>query len=73
MERRQTEAPHDPLDLARRVWAEREGATSAEYGLLIALIALAVISGASLLGPAISSHMFTAGHEIDSAMTSGLN
>ncbi len=39
-------------------WADEEGATAIEYGLLAALIALAITAGATDLGKALSK-MFT--------------
>lgn len=37
-------------NFARQFWADEEGATAIEYGLLAALIAVAIIAGATLLG-----------------------
>lgn len=34
----------------KRFWADEEGVTAIEYGLLAALIAVAIIVGAQLLG-----------------------
>lgn len=55
-------------DLLRRIWRERDGATAAEYSLLIALIALAIIGGASVLGPAIGNQIGATGSTIKAEM-----
>lgn len=39
---------------AGRFWKDQDGATAIEYGLIAALVAVAVITGASLLGVNIS-------------------
>ncbi|MBI2863995.1 MAG: Flp family type IVb pilin [Chloroflexi bacterium] len=47
------------LELVKRLVIEEEGADATEYALLAALIAIAIIGGATLLGTNIGS-MFTA-------------
>ena len=47
------------MELVRRLVIEEEGADATEYALLAALIAIAIIGGASLLGTNIGA-MFTA-------------
>jgi pilus assembly protein Flp/PilA len=54
--------------IIRRIWQERDGATAAEYSLLIALIALAIIGGASALGSAIDSGIGATGSTIRAEM-----
>ena len=39
-------------------WADEEGATAIEYGLLASLIALAIVTGATALGGALDA-LFT--------------
>lgn len=41
--------------LVRRFWRDEEGADATEYALLAALIAVAIITGASMLGTSIGS------------------
>lgn len=43
----------------KKFWQEEEGVTAIEYGLLAALIALALVVGAGLLGTSLND-MFTA-------------
>ena len=38
------------VQLIKKFWKEEEGVTAIEYGLIAALIAVAIIAGASLLG-----------------------
>lgn len=38
------------IALARQFWADEEGATAVEYGLLAALIAVAIIVGVNTTG-----------------------
>ncbi len=47
------------MELVKRLVIEEEGADATEYALLAALIAIAIIGGASLLGTNIGA-MFTA-------------
>ncbi len=46
------------MRLARRFWMEEDGADATEYALLAALIAVAIVTGASSLGTNIGS-LFT--------------
>jgi pilus assembly protein Flp/PilA len=52
------------IHLTRRVRNE-EGAVATEYGLLLVLIALAIIAGATLLGAAINGLFTDAATELD--------
>ncbi len=38
------------INLLRRIWADDEGQDLAEYGLLTALIAVAVVGGVTIFG-----------------------
>jgi len=38
------------INFAQQFWADEEGATAIEYGLLAALIAVVIITGVSLVG-----------------------
>jgi pilus assembly protein Flp/PilA len=51
------------IDIPRR----EEGATAAEYALLIALIAVAIIAGARFLGSAINTRLSDVGTTITTA------
>jgi len=42
------------MNLLKRLWSEEEGQGMTEYGLIIALVALAVIGALGLLGPKIA-------------------
>ena len=46
---------------------DENGATAIEYGLIAALISLALIAGAKVLGPAINSTFNTAGTTMNGA------
>jgi pilus assembly protein Flp/PilA len=38
------------LEFAKRFWRDRSGATAIEYGLLVALISIVIITAVSTLG-----------------------
>lgn len=38
------------INFARQFWADEDGATAIEYGLLAALIAVVIIAGVSAIG-----------------------
>lgn len=40
---------------ARRLWRDEDGASAIEYGLLVGLIAIAIVSGVTALGGATSN------------------
>jgi pilus assembly protein Flp/PilA len=44
---------------------DEEGASAIEYGLLVGLIALAIVAGATLLGTSISNMFTRAATELD--------
>jgi pilus assembly protein Flp/PilA len=39
----------------KKMIADRKGATAIEYGLIAALVAVAIVGGLSLLGPALNT------------------
>jgi pilus assembly protein Flp/PilA len=43
------------LALTRKLWNDESGATAVEYGLMVALIAVAIIAAVTLLGDSIST------------------
>ncbi len=47
------------MTLIRRFWMEEEGADATEYALLAALIAVAIIGGATTLGGGINNLFMT--------------
>ncbi len=49
-----------------RFFKDEEGATAAEYALLVALIALAIIGGATLLGTSINTKLSDVGSSVGS-------
>jgi len=42
----------------RKFWKSEEGATAVEYGLIVSLISVAIIAGATLVGGSLDA-MFT--------------
>ena len=55
------------MNLFRKLWSDRRGATAIEYGLMVALIAVAAITALQSLGPEIS----TTFNAVDQGMASG--
>jgi pilus assembly protein Flp/PilA len=49
------------MSILRRFVAEEEGADAVEYALVIALIALAIVAGATFMGGAISNKLSNLG------------
>ncbi|MCL4534623.1 MAG: Flp family type IVb pilin [Bacteroidetes bacterium] len=43
--------------MIKKLWRDEEGATAAEYGLLVALIAAIIIAGATALGQNINTKL----------------
>ncbi|NLU51110.1 MAG: Flp family type IVb pilin [Syntrophomonadaceae bacterium] len=52
--------------LIKRLVAEEEGQGMAEYGLILALIAIVVIAGLTFLGPKIRNIFTSAGNSLNS-------
>ena len=52
------------MELITRFFAEQEGADAVEYALVIALIALAIVAGATTMGGAISNKLSTIGNSV---------
>jgi len=46
------------MEKIKKFFKDEEGATAVEYGLIVALIAVAIIAGATLFGSALGS-LFT--------------
>ena len=57
------------MKLFRDLLANEEGATAIEYGLIAALIALAIIAGAGALGNALSTKFNNISTKLNSAGT----
>ncbi|MBI4498693.1 MAG: Flp family type IVb pilin [Chloroflexi bacterium] len=55
------------MHLIRRFWLEETGADATEYALLAALIAVAIIGGATTLGDAIGDLFTGIGGTVDGA------
>lgn len=51
----------------RERFSREGGATAAEYGLLVALIAAVIIAGATLLGGAINTKLTDVGNSVSGA------
>jgi pilus assembly protein Flp/PilA len=51
-------------DFARRFIADQSGATAIEYGLIVALIGVAIITAVTTLGTNLKSSLSTAGSAI---------
>lgn len=49
------------------LWRQEEGQALAEYGLILALIAVVAIAGLTLLGGAIKKQLDRVGNEVNSA------
>ena len=50
-----------------QVWNEEDGATAVEYGLMVALIAVVILSAVKLLGENLSAKFDTVATEIGNA------
>lgn len=57
--------------LLRRVRKDETGATAIEYGLIAALIAVAIIAGASTLGGKLNNTFMHISNCVDTSATSG--
>lgn len=55
------------LNAIKRFTTDETGASAVEYGLLVALIAVAIIVGAGLLGDALDDMFTDVADEVDSA------
>ncbi len=49
-------------------WADEDGATAIEYGLLASLIALAIVGGATALGASIDGLFTTVSETLDDVL-----
>jgi pilus assembly protein Flp/PilA len=52
------------MNTLHRFIAEEEGADAVEYALVIALIALAIVAGATVMGGAISNKLSSIGNSV---------
>jgi pilus assembly protein Flp/PilA len=52
------------MDIIKRFVTEQEGADAVEYALVIALIALAIVAGASFMGGSISNKLSSIGTKV---------
>ncbi len=57
------------MNFFRRFWANEEGADAVEYALVIGLIALVVVAGATFLGGSISNKLSALAPNITSCTT----
>jgi pilus assembly protein Flp/PilA len=55
------------LNFAKRIWSDDEGATAIEYGLLAALIAVAIIGAVTTLGEGLIGTFTTVSTELTGA------
>jgi pilus assembly protein Flp/PilA len=53
------------MDIIKRFVAEEEGADAVEYALVIALIALAIVAGATFMGNSISNKLSGIGNKVN--------
>ena len=53
----------------KEFWADEEGATAIEYGLLASLIALAIVGGATALGGSINDLFNSVSTTLDGVLT----
>lgn len=59
------------MTLWRRLWLDEQGQGMAEYGLIIALVALVVIGALTLLGTQLKGVFENIGNELSSTVPSG--
>ena len=59
------------LNFAKRLWSDDEGATAIEYGLLAALIAVAIIGAETTLGQGLIGTFGEVSAELSAAPTGG--
>ena len=52
------------MDKFMQYLSDESGASAAEYALILALVAIVIIGGLSILGTTINSVLSTMGHEI---------
>ncbi|MDO6456012.1 Flp family type IVb pilin [Celeribacter halophilus] len=57
--------------LMNRFNREEDGATAIEYGLIAALVAVALVGGATSLGTSLDTTFTTVGTELGAATTAG--
>ncbi|MBV6633393.1 MAG: Flp family type IVb pilin [Alphaproteobacteria bacterium] len=55
----------------RQFLAQEDGATAIEYGLIVALVSLAVLGGLQLLGPALEETFTGIAEEVQGAQAGG--
>ncbi len=55
------------MSILARLWKEESGQGMAEYGLILALVAVVCIGGLLILGPAISDKFKSVGDKINEA------
>jgi pilus assembly protein Flp/PilA len=53
--------------LVKKVVQDRKGATAIEYGLIAALVAVAIVGGLQLLGPALNTAFSTVATDVKTA------
>ena len=51
-----------------RFFKDESGATAIEYGLIAALVAVVIVSGLQVLGPALDGAFTTIGERVDTAV-----
>jgi pilus assembly protein Flp/PilA len=55
------------MSLLKKLWRDEEGASAVEYGLMVALIAVVIITAVSLLGTNLSSRFNQVATSVGSA------
>jgi pilus assembly protein Flp/PilA len=58
------------IEMMKRFLKDEEGSNAAEYGLLVALIAIVIIIGAAALGTAVNSKLSQAAGNVTNAPAS---
>jgi pilus assembly protein Flp/PilA len=53
--------------ITRKLVGDRKGATAIEYGLIAALVSVAIIGGLQVVGPAINGAFVTVGNQVNAA------
>jgi pilus assembly protein Flp/PilA len=59
------------LKFIRKLWKNESGATAIEYGLIAALIAVAIIGGAQALGGSLNDMFNAVSEKVDTAKDGG--
>lgn len=54
-----------------RFFKDEDGVTAIEYGLIAAMVAIVIIAGLTILGPALNTAFTTVGNKVNTAVGGG--